>query len=105
MNQSFREQYLIALNDRFDGVRKYCLSHFMCGQILESNFLTTCLELVQANLGVAILPPFVRPFLPPGVLMRDLLEGPYIQLFYAMFSPELQPEQTELIKQILSSSI
>ena len=76
----------------------------MSNRMVETNFLTTLLELVQANLGVAIVPPFVKPMLPPDVVMRDLLAVPFIQTFYAMFSPTIEKGNLEQMRAYLNSA-
>ena len=100
--QSLAGQTLITLvNDQYDGVRRYCYDRFISLRMVETNFLTTMLELLQAGIGVAILPPFVEAILPPGVVMRDILDVPHTQKFYAMFSPAMPPEYTRVLLSVL----
>ncbi|MCI8455274.1 MAG: LysR family transcriptional regulator [Lachnospiraceae bacterium] len=83
-----KEQTVITLvNDQYDSVRSHCIKHRLGKRMIETNFLITQLELVNAGLGIAILPPFVQKQLPPGVVMRDILKIPFSVPFYAMFSP------------------
>lgn len=104
--QSLAGQTLITLvNDQYDGVRRYCYDRFISMRMVETNFLSTMLEQLQAGMGVAILPPFVAGMLPPGVVMRDILDVPHTQKFYAMLSPSLSPEYTSLLLRILSDAL
>lgn len=100
--QSLAGQTLITLvNDQYDGVRRYCYDRFIALRMVETNFLTTMLEQIQAGIGVAILPPFVEAILPPGVVMRNILDVPHTQTFYAMFSPGMPSEYTKILLSIL----
>ena len=103
--QSLKGQSLITLvNDQYDGVRNYCYDHLISARMVETNFLTTLLELLQSGFGVAILPPFVAPMLPSNVIMRDILKIPHRQKFYAMFSPSLDKTQIAALLALLKQS-
>lgn len=103
--QLLQGQTLITLiNDQYNGVRKYCFERFINVHMLETNFLTTLLEQVQAGIGIALLPPFAKPMLPPGVVMKDVLDDPYIKRFYAMTSPSLDSDTAELMVNLLRDS-
>lgn len=65
--------------------------------MIETNFLTTLIELVQSGVGVAILPSFVKNYLPPTIIFRNILNIPVQQAFYGMVSPSLDTEQAEYI--------
>lgn len=91
------QNIITLVNDQFDSVRKHCYETLESPRMIETNFLTTLLELVQAGLGVAILPPFVESYLPPNVVMKDILEVPFAQKFYAMVSPNLKGAETEMM--------
>lgn len=100
--QALKGQSLITLvNDQYDGVRKYCYDHLINPNMVETNFLTTLMELLQSGFGVAVLPPFVAPMLPPNVIMRDILKIPHHQKFYAMLSPTLDKTQAAAILALL----
>lgn len=92
-------QTLITLvNDSFDSVNEYFHGSCKGSSTLETNFLTTLFELVQADIGVAILPPFVRQALPEGIVMKDLLSLPFYQRFFALYDPsEKEPSILTLI--------
>lgn len=96
--QTLSGQNIITLvNDQFDSVRKYCYETLESPRMIETNFLSTQLEMVNANLGVAILPPFVEPYLPDNVRMLDVLEVPFAQKFFAMISPKLAGTYAEIL--------
>ncbi|MPN63692.1 hypothetical protein SDC9_211457 [bioreactor metagenome] len=65
--------------------------------MIKTNFLSTQLEMVNADLGIAILPPFVEPYLPANVQMLDMLEMPFSQKFFAMISPKLTGAYAEIL--------
>lgn len=81
------EMIITLVDDQYDHVRKYCYEVFEKPRMIETNFLTTLLEMVEAGLGAAILPPFIEPYLPKGVVMKDILEIPFSDKFYAMVAP------------------
>ncbi len=84
-----KEQTIITLvNDQYDSVHRHCIKHRLGKRMIETNFLMTQLELVNAGLEIAILPPFVQKQLPPGVIMRDILKIPLSVPFYAIYSPQ-----------------
>lgn len=104
--QSLFGQTLITLvNDSYDGIRKYCYDHFISTQMVETNFLTTLIELVQSGMGIAILPSFVKPVLPSNIYFRNVLNVPFYQSFYAMVSPSLDSKLAESIINILRSTL
>lgn len=93
-----RETIITLVDDQYDNIRKYCYEVFEKPRMIETNFLTTLFEMVEAGLGVAILPPFIEPYLPTGVVMKDILEVPFSNKFYAMVAPgEERPEINYLI--------
>lgn len=92
-----RQNIITLVNDQFDSVRKYCYETLESPRMIETNFLNTQLEMINADMGVAILPPFVEPYLPANVIMKDILEVPFIQKFYAMVSPSLKGAETEMM--------
>lgn len=103
--QRLENQTLITLiNDQYNGVRRYCFEGFINVHMLETNFLSTMMEQIQAGIGIALLPPFVKPMLPPGVIMRDVLDKPYSKRFYLMTSPSLDSDTTELMVRLLRDS-
>ena len=103
--QVLHGQTLITLiNDQFNGVRDYCFRRFINIQMLETNFLTTMLEQVQAGIGIALLPPFARPMLPPGVVMKDVLQDPYAKRIFAMVSPTLDRDMADLMIRLIRDS-
>ena len=42
----------------------------------------------MAGIGIALLPPFLKPYLPSSLLMEDILETPLAPTFVLAYYPD-----------------
>jgi len=104
--QSFTNcTFITLINDQFDGIRSYCYEYLYNPQIIETNFLSTLLELVASGAGIAIVPAFVANDLPDGVIARDILPRPFQQKFYLMAAPEIKGKEIDFLINALQNEV
>ncbi len=83
--------------DRMEEVRPFCIKNgFQQASFCETNFLEPQIAMLQAGFGVALLPPFVKPVLPPSLRMEDVLARPFaprlvIAYDHRSSNPSIQP--------------
>lgn len=96
---------ITQVSNEFESVRSYCLTNnLLHGGFFETNFLSTQLELLQSGLGIAILPPFIKNSLPPGIRMENVLPIPFAPKFTLAYnSKQLQPDTQLFIDLCLQS--
>lgn len=96
----YKQTIITQLQNPYDPVHLFCERNATRQHILlPTNFLDTQFEMIQANLGIALLPPFVKSSLPERTRMEDLLDPPLTSTFYAAYNPvTISPELQELIR-------
>lgn len=68
---------IISYNNEFEETVQYCKkNHLKPAHFIESNFLQSQIPLLKAGMGIALLPPFIKEFLPDGLIMKDVLASP-----------------------------
>ncbi|MCI7795076.1 MAG: LysR family transcriptional regulator [Lachnospiraceae bacterium] len=80
---------LISYNNEYEETVLYCKNHHLKpANYIESNFLQSQIPLLMAGIGIALLPPFLKPYLPSSLLMEDILETPLAPTFVLAYYPD-----------------
>jgi DNA-binding transcriptional LysR family regulator len=81
---------ITTYNNDYEPVRPHCISHRTDHRAFTySNTYASQLLLLRANMGIALLPSYLRPFVPECVRMEDLMDPPLIIRFTAIYDPEM----------------
>ena len=85
-----KDQIVITtFNNDYEPVRPYCINHCLPVKAFTySNTFIAQLPLLLANLGVALLPSYLKPYLPPSLRFEDVLAEPLFMDFTAIYNPD-----------------
>lgn len=80
---------LVSYRNEYEEISIYCKNqHLQIINFFECNFLQSQIPLLQAGIGITLLPPFVKPYLPPDLRMEDVLSVPLSPAFVMAYSPQ-----------------
>ncbi len=97
---------ITTYNNEYEPVRPYCISHRTKHKAFTySNAYLSQILLLRANLGIALLPSYLRPFLPECVRMENLLDPPLILKFTATYDPEMSTRSTPKFVELCRDSL
>lgn len=98
----FENQIVItSYSNEFEEIRSYCENQRMKHVTFsEANFLQAQIPLLQAGIGISLMPPFVREYLPPELRMEDLLAVPFAPLFVLASDPKNTNPAVPLFRRI-----
>ncbi len=87
--QLAKQTFVTGYLNEYEETQSYCLSHRL-EQVTynETNFLQTQLMLIEAGIGIALMPPFVSDILPPDLIMEDALTQPPSPRFVLAYKPD-----------------
>lgn len=79
---------LITYNNEYEESVLYCKKNRLKPMhYIETNFLQAQIPLLEAGVGIALLPPFVKSVLPADIRMEDILAAPLKPTFVFAYSP------------------
>ncbi|MDO4324790.1 MAG: LysR family transcriptional regulator [bacterium] len=85
----FNQTILTTYLNEFDEISLYCKKQNLKPlNFYECNFYQSQLPLLQAGIGITLLPPFVKPFLPADLRMEDVLSVPLAPAFVLAYTPQ-----------------
>jgi len=83
------QMIITTFNNEYEPVRPYCIKNKLKYKAFTySNTYITQFVLIKSNMGIALLPSYLKPSLPPDIRMEDVLEEPLIIKFMVIYNPE-----------------
>lgn len=80
---------ITTYSNEFEIIRPYCETHRLKHiNFSETNFLQSQLALLEAGIGVSLLPPFVKSILPDCLRMENILPVPLSPLIVLAYDPK-----------------
>lgn len=99
----YNQVIVTSYSNEFEEIRPYCekqrLQHL---NFSEANFLHAQFPLLQAGIGVSLMPPFVKDTLPADLRMEDLLIVPFAPTIVLAYDPKNTNPAIALFRQICS---
>lgn len=85
-----KDQVVITtFNNEFEPVRPYCINNCLpIRAFTYSNSFISQLPLLLSNLGIALLPSYLKPYLPSDLRFEDVLAEPLYMDFTAIYNPD-----------------
>ena len=94
---------ITTYSNEFEEIRPYCEKYRLKNSnFSETNFLQSQLSLLEAGIGVSLLPPFVREVLPDCLRMEDILPVPFAPLIVLAYDPKNPNPAVSAFRQICS---
>ena len=85
-----KDQVVITtLNNEYEPVRPYCINYCLPVKAFTySNSFISQLPLLLSNLGIALLPSYLKSYLPSSLRFEDVLAEPLYMDFTAIYNPD-----------------
>lgn len=80
---------ITTFNNEYEPVRPYCIKNRLNYKAFTySNTYMSQFVLIKSNMGIALLPSYLKPTLPPDIRMEDVMEEPLTLKFMAIYNPD-----------------
>lgn len=97
---------ITTISNEYEPVRPYCINNRLDqGAFTHTNTYASQLLMLRANMGIALLPSFLKPSMPEDVIMEDVLDPPLALRFVAMYDAETCSEATTKFIQLCKEKL